>query len=509
MIYDVIVVGNSILGYTTAYNLINQDPSIKVAIIGPRNRIGSASVSAGAMLNAYAEVTNRTFSSLAGKKKFEMALKASKLWPMWVNQLNEQLSFDQKLKIQDGTVVILNARSGKLDCENYEAIVNTLNFYQEGYEEINPKDISGFNPFEDSRPLCSIHIPKEGSINSLEVINALEIILSSNSHVTFIDDFAKKIIHTNGKITGIETEKNDVLSASQVVLANGAYAQKLIDDLPEIRDNIPRILAGIGYSLLLKQNSSTSINHVIRTPNRSGACGLHALPRDKTTLYVGASNNVYFEPRITPTAGLIYFLFQCAIEQINQDLYNSHLLGWQVGNRPATIDTFPLIGETSIKGLWLLTGTYRDGFHQSPLLGEHLANQVLGKRGLIDDIFLPERPLIQTLTVAESINEYILHYMAASYEHGSRPAKFILEKGYSLPVRYKAEKLYEKLDTNFGLSPDMVFMFDFDASLEQRVAYFKKYFSRTKHRTLGSIGTETANSFHFQENNNQRILKAS
>jgi hypothetical protein len=114
---------------------------------------------------------------------------------------------------------------------------------------------------------------------------------------------------------------------------------------------------------------------------------------------------------------MIHFLLECALEQIDQDLYKSKIITWQVGNRPASLDTYPLIGETPISGLWLVSGTYRDGFHMSPLLGEHIAKQVLGKPDLIKhNIFSPQRNLLKTLTKEESIEEAVEHYISLDFE---------------------------------------------------------------------------------------------
>lgn len=331
------------------------------------------------MLNAYAELTNVSLSSEAGRIKFEMARRSSNLWASWVNQLNEDLTAKDKLSLSLGTYVINNALSGNLDCENFEAIIAALKEYGEDYEEINSKDIPGLQSFEGCRALKSIFLPKEGHINSHYVIGALEDILRKNPNVTFIDDNVTKILSSEEEATGIITAKNGTISAPHILLAAGAFSKQLFDSIPEIQENIPPLFAGVGVSLLLKQNHNNPVHHVIRTPNRSGACGLHMLPRDPDTVYVGASNNVYLSPSTQVTAGIAHFLLQCAIEQLNQNFYKHEIIGWQVGNRPACIDTFPLLGPTSLQGLWIMTGTYRDGFHKSPLLADELSNMILGK----------------------------------------------------------------------------------------------------------------------------------
>lgn len=477
MQYDLIIVGNGILAYALAFETAKINPRLKIAIIGPQDKIGSAAVSAGVMLNAFAEVTNTTLSSDAGRLKFDMAVQASKLWPTWVEEINSYLPPQKKLSRQEGTFIILNTKSGILDDENYNSILNALHQYQEPYQETNPKEIPGINPLESARPLKSIFLPREGSINSQHVLEALEYIVTTHFNVDIIDDSITRIFTTAYKVDFVETMQNGRFSTANIVLAAGAYSQLLIDQIPQIKNKIPLVMAGVGYSLLLKQHIASPIEYVVRTPNRSGACGLHVLPRDANTLYVGATNNVHATPLQSINVGFIHFLIECVIEQINQDFYKSEIVGWYVGNRPATLDTFPLLGATSISGLWLLTGTYRDGFHQAPLLAKGLSKEMMGAEKTLPELFKPERPLIQTRTREESIEEFLLHFMAGTYEHGAKLPKFLQDNAYLEMVRHKVERWYETLEMPFNLSPDILLAINFDPFPEERLLSFKKYFA--------------------------------
>ncbi|MGN6669912.1 MAG: NAD(P)/FAD-dependent oxidoreductase, partial [Candidatus Nucleicultricaceae bacterium] len=324
MTYDVAIIGNGILGLSTAFSLFRLDPTLKIAIVAPTHREGSASVAAGAMLNAYAELTSTSLKSKAGQEKFENALKASKKWDSWIQSINDFLPESEKLTIQDGTFVILNAKSGILDSENFNAILNTLKQHQETYEEVDPQSIPGLNPVEDCRPLRSLYLPNEGCINSGRVINALEGILQKHCNVTFINQKALSFNVTNHAVVSLATDQGDTISARHFVIAAGSYSQKLIDTLPQISRNIPRLLSGMGCSLVVSQDPKHNVRHVIRTPNRSGACGLHVTPQGQD-LYIGATNNVYEEPRSNHKIGFTHFLLECALEQINQNLHSADL----------------------------------------------------------------------------------------------------------------------------------------------------------------------------------------
>lgn len=461
--FDIVIVGNGILAYSTAYALLKKSPEIKVGIVGNKQRIGSATTAAGAMLGCFGEVTKSNMESHHGQLKHQMSIQAMHMWPAWVKAINEdlnQINTQSALKINQGTFVILNAKSGELDNENYSAILKSLQEHKEPYFEVDPKDIPGFSPIEDSRALRSLLIPNEGSINPLHLLTSLEKIFRYSKSVEIIDANVSNISLSSNNIHSVHTSCNMILTTNHVLIAAGAYSQTLIDKIPELRNRIPPIFSGVGSSLLIEQPSSP-ITQVIRTPNRAGACGLHTLPQDKH-LYLGATNNLTLEPETLPTMSFLNFLIQCGIEQISQSFYASKIISWNVGNRPATLDSFPLIGKTSITGIWVLSGTYRDGLHYSPFLATEIAAQILGEKTSFGEKnpFLPERKPIQTMTKEQAINEAVHHYVSGAYEHDIKMPRIGWNAILKEVLDNKVRLLYEKLETNFPLPPDVIIMLD-------------------------------------------------
>ncbi len=475
MTYDIIIIGNGILGLSTALSLALLDSSLKIRVIGPETREGGASVAAGAMLNTFAELTSTSLKSYAGQEKFNLSLQASKRWDAWIQRINDFLEPANHITYQKGTFLLLNSKSGVLDSENFYSILKALQEYNEPYEETNPEQIPGLYPLEDCRPLRSLYLPNEGSIDSGEFMKALKDIASNHYNISFIDG---KVISFNlegHSIISVNTEKGEIINAKDFVLAMGSYSQKLIDTLPQLSRRMPRLLSGMGCSVIVNQDQNNIVKHVIRTPNRSGACGLHVMPQGQD-LYIGATNNVYIDPKTQHKVGFTHFLLECALEQINQNLHKSDMKNFHTGNRPATIDTFPLIGETSINGLWLLTGTYRDGFHQSPYLGDGLARKILGLPSELNSIFTPERPLINNFTKEESIEEAVRHYMSGAYERSMKLPKAGWDEVLRNLIYKRVNYIYDRLETDFGLSPDMLMMFEFSDNFEESLDSFKDYF---------------------------------
>src|SRR3990167_4848033 len=168
--YDIIVIGNGIIGLSAAFSLKLHDSTIRVAVIGPKDRLNGATPAAGAMLGCYGEVTETTLNSKPATAKLEMAIKSATLWPQWIETINHFLSKDDQLTLNQGTFVILNSQAGKRETKNFNAIIRALHQYKGKYEFVSPDDIPGINPVDTHRPLQSLFLPEEGYINPTKVL---------------------------------------------------------------------------------------------------------------------------------------------------------------------------------------------------------------------------------------------------------------------------------------------------------------------------------------------------
>ncbi len=463
-VFDIIIIGNGILGLSTAYALIQQNKQLSIAIVGPMSRPGCASTAAGAMLGCFGEVTKYTYQSSYALKKLEYAIKAKQLWPDWVESINSWSTQSDRINIQNGTFIFLNSQSGFLDNENYQAIKKALVSYNESFEEVDPEKIPFIKPIMNYRPLQARYLPNEGYINTHTLLEHLQRILNTFINVQMIDQEVLSINTQSDKICSVTTQEK-VLSSSTIILAAGAFSQKLLDTIPALNFEIPRIFAGVGCSAVLELPNH-GLRHVIRSPNRAGACGIHTMGYDANHIYVGATNYAHYSPKIRNNVRSVYYLLQNAMEQINQNLHDADLIQWSTGCRPLSVDTFPLIGETSIKGLWLLSGTYRDGFHFSPLLAQEIARKILGStESWIGDTFPALRPPIQIKSRLQSIEDFVNQFIASGYEHGMNLPRTGWDEYLPQLVRARIEKLYSLLDCDYGLPTELIIMLERDSQL--------------------------------------------
>ena len=145
-------------------------------------------------------------------------------------------------------------------------------------------------------------------------------------------------------------------------------------------------------------------------------------------------------------------------------MYKSELEKINIGWRPTSADTYPILGPTSLKGLYIASGTKRDGFHQAPLLSKILSSILSGEK--VDEKykwFYPERNHIHTLSREHAIEKSVKHLMSASYQHGFSPGLYTTENRLRDKYREDLEKLHDDVGAiNWGIPTDMIEMYRYN-----------------------------------------------
>jgi glycine oxidase len=462
----------------TALELVRADGDLRVAVIGPAQRPGAASAAAGAMISACGEINHRSLSSEAGREKFQLALKALEMWPSWLDGLNEQMSGDKRLSITDGTFIILNSQGGELDNLNFSAIQDAARGYDQKLELLRGGCVPGLTPAGATRPLQTMYLPNEGSIDAREVLSAVASV-ASRMGVTFLDETVTGWKQSPTRATSVVTNSGGEVHADSFLVAAGAHTYSLLLPLEDKAAPLPPVLAGKGLAVSCR-DPAIGFRQVVRTPNRAGGCGLHMVSLGDNVVYLGATNNLRFLPDEDTTIGLTHFLLDCAMNQLDIRFFQSEILAWYKGNRPAAIDGFPLIGSVWQDNVWVLTGTYRDGFHCSPVLAGHTAATMLGREGMLGDHrFTPLRKPLRTMTAEDAIDEAELHSVSQFYEFSLNPPMMMgVPGGIARRSRLMTITTYQKLNTDFGLSPDIIELLNWSPDKEASIKVLREYFAR-------------------------------
>ncbi|MER6031477.1 FAD-dependent oxidoreductase [Streptomyces sp. NPDC001851] len=468
--FDVVIAGNGVLGLSLAWVLARRGQ--RVAVLGRPHRPWAGSTAAGAMLGCFGEVTTSLLASEHGRAKLELGIQAAALWPQWLAELEDRTE-GAPVKTAQGTTVILNTiGTAEIDDANYNAIRAELTRYSEPFEDVEPADLDWVDAEPISRPLKAFHIPGEHAVNAAALLERLEAAVVQAGG-TLVPEFATRVEYQGDRVTGVVLSDGERIAAGHVMLAAGARTQELLDSLP-VGPRIPRLVSGYGVSSLIRTVDGTTPDSVIRTPNRSFACGLHIVPRGEGHVYVGATNVISVEPRDTAEMRDLVFLLQCAHRQVRRSLWNSDVTKVQVGNRPVSMDAFPLLGEGGMRNLWIMTGTYRDGLHLSPLLAQDFAARILGEEPQADLArFAPVRQPLQTGTREEIVDVLIDHQMGIGYEQDwTIPVEW--HQWIEMDLRPGTLAWANELDPEFTPPAELLFASRFEPEL---VSVLRKYYA--------------------------------
>ena len=476
MIYDVVVVGSGAVGGSIAFELASR--GMRVCRVGETQRGNAASRAAGAMNGCFGEVTRGLLASEPGRLKLVMDIQAKGLWARWQERLAQASGNPAGLLSACGTHVILNsAGSAQVDSVNYAAIEQTLRDYQTPWTPVATDQLEWVNACDLVRPMQALLIPDENAIDPNLLLEKLDAaLLESGGEIVTAN--ARSVLTEGHCVTGVALHSGRHIDATHVVIAAGVDSLALLDGQPDVQRRIPPLFAGYGVSMLLRlKPGHPGPRTVIRTPNRAFACGLHCVPRGQDLLYLGATNILTEQPRTQAQVSDVQFLLDCAVDQLSLDLHDASIVDIQVGNRPIPADGFPLLGECGYDGLWMATGTYRDGLHQSPLLAAWIADRIEGVENRLDlSCFAPVREPLQGLARAETVAETVRQMFATGYEYRWNIKPYwmpLLDQGMS----ENYTRLIDGLHPRFTPPPELVAFSWLYRSMHERLARYYEAWS--------------------------------
>lgn len=145
-----IILGNGIIALTIAFRLAKRSSqNDRISIVGNKNRDGSATLAAGAMLNSFAEIEAGSLEADIDLYRFELSHLATQMWPKFECDLIDAAgsflpngcSKCQGISgggcLEMGTYVINNSAADDLDDENYDAILKALKSFNEPFQHIS------------------------------------------------------------------------------------------------------------------------------------------------------------------------------------------------------------------------------------------------------------------------------------------------------------------------------------------------------------------------------------
>lgn len=176
---------------------------------------------------------------------------------------------------------------------------------------------------------------------------------------------ATRVAHEGGRATGAWVRpaaapdaEEEHLPAARTVVCAGAWTRLLLSaGLPS--SLVAPVRPVKGQILRLEMSDLLTLDHVVRTRR------VYLAPKSDGRLVVGAtSEECGFDRRLT--AGAVMELLRDAWETA-PGIYDLPLQETWTGLRPAARDNAPVLGATSMDGLFLATGHYRNGVLLTPI----------------------------------------------------------------------------------------------------------------------------------------------
>jgi glycine oxidase len=367
-----------------------------VTLVGPQSHAG-ATRAAGAMLAVWSEITGSDSEAQRTHEVSERAL-GRDLW--------DELAGTLGVRLRPGITVVGNA-VGHADVSALDA----MRAAAPQATTVDPHEVAGYAPDVASSCVGALHLRGEASLDIDEAVTALTA------------DLLDRGVHlVHGRVRTVELTGTDPrvlladgrsLSARHVVLATGAETGQLVD-LAQL--GAPAVLGGRGVSMVVRVE--IDLPHAVRTPNRAFACGLHLVPREDGTTYIGATNRLVTDadPRTPASLGEIRTLLDGAVAELNTGLSAAGLVRCGVGLRPLTVDRLPLVGRTRDPRLLLATGTYRNGVVLAPRIAALVREELAGPGRHAEHPFAPLR--------AQPDHAQLLRALLEGPGHGAADALF-------------------------------------------------------------------------------------
>lgn len=224
----------------------------------------------------------------------------------------------------------------------------------------------------------AIWLPDDSQINNRELVVVLKKAFVARGG----------IINENKQVTSVEIDGSSIAAVhcgaerfetSAAVIAAGCWSNR-IDGIPDaIR---PPVRPVKGQIVSLRMDGEFDFKHVVRAPD------VYLLPKDDGRLVVGATQEeMGFDT--TPTAGPIMRLLERGWEAI-PSIFDLAIDSIEAGLRPGSRDHEPLIGDTSVDGLFYATGHHRHGVLLAPITAYALCSLMVD--GEMPELLKPFHP---------------------------------------------------------------------------------------------------------------------
>jgi glycine oxidase len=347
---DLAVVGGGIIGLAVAWRAARA--GLAVTLVDPAPGEGATRASAG-MLAPVAE------AAWGEETLVRPALAAADRWSSFARELAEATGADLDYVRVGSLVVAADASDG-------EWLSELAGFHERlglAVRRLRSRECREAEPLLAPGVRAGVLVEEEARVDPRRAVAALLEALGA-AGVAIVRERVRRVTVERDTVTGLALESGSHLPAAQVVVAAGCASAR-IEGLPQgdtpcvrpVRGQILRLLARGAQEV--PRRTVRAIVHGSR---------VYIVPRGDGHVVVGATQEERgFDDVVT--AGGVWELLRDALA-IVPGLSELPLVECASGLRPGSPDNAPLVGPTSVRGLHLATGHYRNGVLLAPLTAD-------------------------------------------------------------------------------------------------------------------------------------------
>ncbi|WP_019885565.1 glycine oxidase ThiO [Streptomyces purpureus] len=348
---DVLVVGGGIIGLVTAWRAAQR--GLRTTVVDPDPGGGAAQVAAG-MLAAVTEL-HYGEETLLG-----LNLASARRYPDFVAELQEATGQDVGHRAC-GTLAVALDSDDRAHLRELHALQRRCGLESEW---LTGRDCRRLEPMLAPGVRGGLRVDGDHQIDPRRLAAAL-VTACERAGVVLLRGWAERLTVVRDRATGVVLSDGGELTADQIVLAAGSLSGRLAgvpdDVLPPVRPvkgQVLRLSVPPAYAPFL----SRTVRAVVRGSH------VYLVPRENGELVVGATSEELGWDT-TVTAGGVYELLRDAHELV-PGITELPLTETRAGLRPGSPDNAPLLGATTLPGLHLATGHYRNGVLLTPVTGD-------------------------------------------------------------------------------------------------------------------------------------------
>lgn len=354
--YDVIILGGGIIGCAIAEELARRGQRV---VVVERGTIGAeASSAAAGILSAQMDLSRPG-------PFFDLCQSARQVYPPWVRHLERRSGISVGFHV-DGMLYVAMTRQ---DEQRMAARLRWQVARGLRVERWSAAQVRRREPHVDGRPRCGFYVPTEAQIDNVRLMASLAKACRRARVQILEDTAAQRLLIQRRRIRGVETD-HGTCKAPIVVNCLGSWASLIEPPLIKL-PVVPvrgQMLAFTGPKRLFRHVVMSEQAYVVQ--RRDGR-----LIVGSTVEFVGFQKHLTLEGIHGILAGL---------RRMTSVLNRCTFVDAWAGLRPCSKDKLPIVGTTSIEGLYVATGHFRHGILLAPITATLLAELILRGHSSID-----------------------------------------------------------------------------------------------------------------------------